>query len=302
VKPLDEAGEHSVSFLFNPRYQSRAMESRAGVILVDGKGALGERPQILMDNPHWGYAQAVRLLHPEPEPEWTDAPIHPTAVLGQGTRVGPGSTIGARSVLGAGVRIHPGVHIAEDCVLGDACECFPGVVLYRGTRLGARVRLHANCVLGSDGFGYAPFQGRNEKIPQVGWVEVGDDVEIGAGTTVDRGVLGATRIGRGSKLDNLVQVAHNVVIGEHCMLASQTGISGSTTFGDHVTTGGKAGFAGHIHIGSRSIVAGNSMVAKDLPEDSFVSGYLARPHRQWMETQAALNRLPAILKDLRKRA
>jgi UDP-3-O-[3-hydroxymyristoyl] glucosamine N-acyltransferase len=302
VKPLGEAGEDALSFLANPRYLAQAMDSKAGVILVDPKVDLGERPQIVMDNPYWGFAQAIGWLHPEPEAEWCDRPVHPTAVLGEGTRVGPGATIGARTVLGRDNRIHPGVHLAEDCVLGDGCELFPGVVLYRGTRLGSRVRIHGNTVLGSDGFGYVPVAGRHEKIPQVGWVEVGDDVEIGACTTVDRGVLGPTRILQGTKIDNAAQIAHNVVIGEHCIIVSQAGISGSTTFGDHCTVGGKAGFAGHLHIGSRSIVAANSMVAKDLPEGSFVSGYLARPHRQWMETQAALNRLPAILKDLRRKA
>jgi len=133
-------------------------------------------------------------------------------------------------------------------------------------------------------------------------VEVGDDVEIGACTTVDRGVLGPTRIQAGTKVDNLCQIAHNVQIGEHCLIVSQTGISGSTSLGDHVTLAGKVGTAGHIHIGSRTTVSGNSMVAKDVPEGSFISGYLARPHRQWMECQAALNRLPGVLKALRLQA
>jgi UDP-3-O-[3-hydroxymyristoyl] glucosamine N-acyltransferase len=194
------------------------------------------------------------------------------------------------------------VHIAEDCVLGDGCELFPGVVLYRRTLLGQRVRIHGNSVLGSDGFGYVPVDGRHLKIPQSGWVEVGDDVEIGACTTVDRGVLGPTRIQAGTKVDNLCQIAHNVQIGEHCLIVSQTGISGSTSLGDHVTLAGKVGTAGHIHIGSRTTVSGNSMVAKDVPEGSFISGYLARPHRQWMECQAALNRLPGVLKALRLQA
>jgi UDP-3-O-[3-hydroxymyristoyl] glucosamine N-acyltransferase len=204
-------------------------------------------------------------------------------------------------VIGAGSVIHPGVHIAEDCVLGEGCELFPGVVLYRRTRLGLRVRLHGNAVLGSDGYGYVLVDGRHEKIPQAGWVEVGDDVEIGACTTVDRGVLGATRIQAGTKIDNQCQIAHNVQIGQHCLIVSQTGISGSTSLGDYVTLAGKVGTAGHIHIGSRSVAAGNSMLGKDVPEGSFVSGYLARPHRQWLECQAALNRLPAILKELRQK-
>lgn len=302
VRPLDEAGEGDLSFLANPKYVAKAQESNAGLILSDAKADLGERPRLVVANPYAAFARVLGWLHPEPEPEWSDRNIHPTAVLGEGTRVAPTATIGARTVLGRDCRIHPGVHIAEDCVLGDGCVLFPGVVVYHGTRIGHRARIHANTVLGSDGFGFAPDGGINVKVPQVGWVELGDDVEIGACSTVDRGALGPTRLGTGVKVDNQVQVAHNVQVGDHSMLASQTGISGSTTFGHHCITGGKAGFAGHIHIGARSIVAGNSMVAKDLPEGSFVSGYLARPHRQWMETQAALNRLPQILKDLRKRS
>jgi UDP-3-O-[3-hydroxymyristoyl] glucosamine N-acyltransferase len=300
VRPLEEAGAASLSFLANPKYRAKALESPAGVILVDPKSDLGDRPQLVMPNPYWGFAQAIGWLHPELEPAWSGEAVHPSAVIGAGCRIAPGSTVGARSVLGARTRIHPGVHIAEDCVLGDDCELYPGVVLYRRTRLGRGVRIHGNSVLGSDGYGYVVVDGAHRKIPQAGWVEVGDEVEIGACTTVDRGVLGPTRIASGTKVDNLCQIAHNVQIGEHCLIVSQTGISGSTTLGHHVTMAGKVGTAGHIHIGSGSVIAGNSMVAKDVPDGSFMSGYLARPHRQWMECQAALNRLPAVLKALRR--
>ena len=301
VMPLDEAEPDAVSFLANTKYHALALQSAAGLILADPRTDLGDHPRLVMDNPYWGFAQAVGLLHPEPEPVWSEAPIDPSARLGEGCRVGPGVSIGARTVLGAGCVLHPGVRIAEDCVLADGCELFSGVVLYRRTHLGNRVRIHANSVLGSDGFGYVMVNGRHEKVPQVGFVEVGDDVEIGACVTIDRGALGPTRVRKGTKIDNLCQIAHNVQVGEHCLIVSQTGISGSTTLGDYVTMAGKVGTAGHIHIGSRSIVSGNSMVAKDLPEGSFVSGYLARPHRQWMEAQAALNRLPALLKRLAKK-
>jgi UDP-3-O-[3-hydroxymyristoyl] glucosamine N-acyltransferase len=216
-------------------------------------------------------------------------------------RIAPGVTLGARTVIGADCTLHPGVHVGDDCRLGDGCELFSGVVLYRKTTLGARVRIHANAVLGSDGYGYELVDGRHEKVPQAGWVEVGDDVEIGACTTVDRGALGPTRIGSGSKVDNLVQLAHNVQVGRHCLVISQSGISGSTTLGDYVTLAGKVGVVGHIHIGSRSIVGGNSVVAKSLPEGSFVTGYPARPHKDWMESQAALNRLPKLLRKLAKK-
>lgn len=298
VLPLDEAGPTSVSFLANPKYLPKAKASRAGLILADPKTDLQGQPLLVLTNPYWGFAQATGLLHPEPEPAWSDGPIHPSAKVSADARLAPGVTLGARTVVGPRCVLHPGVHIGEDCHLGADCELFSGVVLYRKTRVGNRVRIHANTVLGSDGYGYVLVEGRHQKVPQVGWVEVGDDVEIGACTTVDRGALGATRIGAGTKVDNLVQLAHNVQIGQHCLIISQTGISGSTSLGDYVTLAGKVGVVGHIHIGSHSIVGGNSVVAKNVPEGSFVTGFLARPHRDWMESQAALNRLPKLMRKL----
>ncbi|HJV22499.1 MAG TPA: UDP-3-O-(3-hydroxymyristoyl)glucosamine N-acyltransferase [Holophagaceae bacterium] len=299
VRPLEEAGLGAVSFLANPRYAAKARESGAGLILVDPKSDLGERPCCVVENPYWAFAQAIGILHPEPVPEWGETPIHPTARIHGSVKLGPGVTIGARAEIGHGCVLHPGVHIGEDCVLGEGCELFSGVVLYRKTRLGRGVRIHANTVLGSDGYGYVLVEGRHAKVPQVGWVEVGDEAELGACVTVDRGVLGATRIGAGTKVDNQVQVGHNVQVGEHCLLVSQTGISGSTKLGDYVTLAGKVGVVGHIEIGSRSIVGGNSVVAKSLPEGSFVTGFPARPHKEWVETQAALNRLPKLMKKLK---
>ena len=300
VKPLEEATTGSVSFLANPKYAAKAKVSIAGLILVDASMDLGDRPVLRVPHPYWAFAQAIGWLYPEPPPEWGGAPIHPSAVLAEGCRIAPGATLGARTMLGKGCVLHAGVHIGDDCVLGDGCELFSGVVLYRRTRLGQRVAIHANSVVGSDGFGYAMVEGRHLKVPQVGWVEIGDDVEIGACVCIDRGVLGPTRIGAGTKIDNQVQVAHNVQVGSHCLLVAQSGISGSTKLGDHVTLAGKVGVVGHIEIGSRSVVGGNSVVAKSLPEDSFVTGFPARPHREWAEAQAALNWLPRLLKQLRK--
>jgi UDP-3-O-[3-hydroxymyristoyl] glucosamine N-acyltransferase len=300
VRPLEEAGAASVSFLANSKYAAKAKASAAGLILADEAVDLGVRPLLRVKHPYWAFAQAIGWLHPEPAPEWSESPVHPTATLGEGCRVAPGATVGARTVLGKGCVLHPGVHVGDDCVLGEGCELFPGAVLYRRTQLGSRVTVHANSVVGSDGYGYVLVEGRHAKIPQVGWVEAGDDVEIGACVCIDRGVLGPTRIGAGTKIDNQVQVGHNVQVGQHCLLVSQSGISGSTRLGDHVTLAGKVGVVGHIEIGSRSVVGGNSVVAKSLPEGSFVTGYPARPHREWAEAQAALNRLPRFLKQLRK--
>ncbi|HEX4845390.1 MAG TPA: UDP-3-O-(3-hydroxymyristoyl)glucosamine N-acyltransferase [Geothrix sp.] len=301
VKPLEEAGAGSVSFLANPKYAAKAKESPAGLILADPAADLGDRPVLRVKHPYWAFAQAIGWLHPEPAPEWGGVPVHPTALIGDGCRLAPSATVGARTVLGKGCVLHPGAHVGDDCVLGEGCELFPGAVLYRRTRLGNRVAVHANSVVGSDGYGYVLVAGRHEKIPQVGWVEVGDDVEIGACVCIDRGVLGPTRIGTGTKIDNQVQVAHNVQVGSHCLLVAQSGVSGSTKLGDYVTLAGKVGVIGHIEIGSRSVVGGNSVVAKSLPEGSFVTGFPARPHREWTEAQAALNRLPRLMKQLRSK-
>jgi len=300
VLPLDLAKASSVSFLSNPKYAAKALESAAGLILAAPDANLTDKAVLEVKDPYWAFAQCTNRLHPEPIPEFSFAAIHFTAKIGLDCLISPSATIGARTVIGERVVIHPGAHLAEDCVIGDDCEFFPGVTLYRKTKIGNRVRIHANSVLGADGYGYALHEGRHEKVPQVGWVEVGDDVEIGACTTIDRGALGPTRIGTGTKIDNLCQIAHNVQIGSHCLIVSQTGVSGSTTLGDYVTLAGKVGVAGHIHIGSRSIISGNSMVAKDVPEGSHLSGYLARPHREWMESQAAVNRLPGMLKKLKR--
>ncbi len=301
VRPLDEAHGASLSFLANKKYVAQAKASPAGLILADPQADLGDQPVLIVENPYWCFARAIEILHPEPEPAWTEHPLHPTARIPGSCRLAPGVTIGAETRLGEGCVIHPGVHIGDDCELGDGCELFPGVVLYRRTRLGRNVRIHANSVLGSDGYGYVMVNGRHEKVPQVGWVEVGDEVEIGACVTVDRGVLGPTRIGAGTKVDNQVQVAHNVQVGTHCLLVSQSGISGSTKIGNYVTLAGKVGVVGHIEIGDKSVVGGNSVVAKSLPPGSFVTGFPARPHKEWVEVQASVNRLPKILKELRRK-
>ncbi|MCL1908444.1 MAG: UDP-3-O-(3-hydroxymyristoyl)glucosamine N-acyltransferase [Holophagaceae bacterium] len=299
VLPLDEAGPSSISFLTNPKYADRAARSNAGLILASPNNGLECKPVLEVPDPYWAASRCTARLYSEPAVEFSEQSIHPTAKIGAKCIISPRATIGARSVIGNRAVIHPGVHIAEDCYIGDDCEFFPGATLYCRTRIGNRVRVHANSVIGSDGFGYAFHDGIHDKVPQIGWVEVGDDVEIGACSTIDRGALGPTRIGSGTKIDNLCQIAHNVQLGNHCLIVSQTGISGSTTLGSYVTMAGKVGTAGHINIGSRSIISGNSMVAKDVPEGSHLSGYLARPHREWMESQAAVNRLPKILKKIK---
>ena len=212
-----------------------------------------------------------------------------------------GSRVGERCRIGARAQIHAGVVVGDHCTIGADAILYPNVTLYPRTVLGERVIVHSGAVLGSDGFGFARDGEAHRKIPQVGWVEVEDDVEIGANTTIDRGTFGATRIGRGTKIDNLVQVAHNVQVGEHCLLVAQSGLAGSTRLGRAVTIAGQSGAAGHLSLGDGVKVGAKSAVLEDLPPGAFVIGHPAVDHRQWKRMQAALRRLPELLRRLRER-
>ncbi len=304
VATLQEAGAGAISFLANPRYRRHLPGTRAAAVVLDAS-TVDDCPTnaLIAANPYATYARIAQVLYAEAagpsgrHPSAViaaDAAVDPTAWIGPNAYVGAGATIGAR------VQIGPNSVVLDRVVIGADTRLVAQVTLCAGVRLGERCLMHPGVVIGADGFGHAPDQGGYVKIPQVGAVLVGDDVEIGANSTIDRAAIGDTVIERGVKIDNQVQVGHNVKVGQHCLLVSQTGISGSTQLGDFVTLAGKVGVVGHIEIGSRSVVGGNSVVAKSLPEGSFVTGYPARPHRQWTEAQAALNRRPAFMKQLRK--
>lgn len=296
VQALDDAQSSAISFFANPRYREAALASKAGMILCGLDDDLGDQPQLKVKNPYLVFAQCIASLHPEAESDWrsvssSSSAVDQTAEIAPGVRLAPGISIGQRVRIASGCVIYPGVHIGDDCIIGPETILYSGVVLYRRTQVGARVRIHANTVVGSDGYGYVLHEGRHHKIPQVGFVILGDDVELGSGVTIDRGVLGATMIGDGTKIDNQVQIGHNVQVGKHCLLVSQTGISGSTTLEDYVTLAGKVGVVGHITIGEKSIVGGNSVVTKNIPAGSFVTGYPAQPHQDWLAEQVLLRRL-----------
>jgi len=301
IRPLDLAGPEHLSFLHNPKYLAQAAESRAGVILVHGADQLPGRDLLVIDQPYLAVAKALEIFHPQPQAE---PGVHPRAVvaddleLGEGASVGPlvavgrGVSIGDRTVIGAGCVVGNGVKIGEDCVL------HPRAVVEDGCCLGDRCILQSGVVIGSDGYGFATVDGVHHKIPQVGIVVLEDDVEIQANTTIDRATRGATRIGRGTKIDNLVQLAHNVEIGEHCLLVSQVGISGSTKIGNHSIFAGQAGAAGHLDIGDRAMVGARAAVMKSVPDDSVLAGFPARPQREWMKAQAALARIDGLRKKV----
>ncbi len=307
VRPLDTARAEHLSFLHNPKYVDEAKASEAGAILVADSEVLPGRNLLVCPEPYLALASALEIFYPA---ERTEPGVHPSAVVaagvsvGEGASVGPlasvaeGTTIGDRTVVSAGCVLGRGVEIGADCIL------HPRVVVEDRCRIGDRCVVHSGTVIGSDGFGFATVDGTHHKVPQVGIVVLEDDVELGANVCVDRAALGETRLGRGTKVDNLVQIAHNVVIGEHCLLVAQSGISGSTRIGHHTVFAGQTGCSGHLKIGSGVVLAARAAVFKDVPDGVTVAGSPARPHRDWLKANANLQRLDGLrekVKQLEKR-
>ncbi|HZU35303.1 MAG TPA: UDP-3-O-(3-hydroxymyristoyl)glucosamine N-acyltransferase [Gemmataceae bacterium] len=240
---------------------------------------------------------------------WTEAPVHgidprasvhPTAQIGPDASVHAFAVVGEGTVIGARCRLHSGAIVGDRCRLGDDVVLHANAVLYDGTILGNRVIIHGNAVLGADGFGYRAQQGRHVKVPQLGHVEVGDDVEIGACTTIDRGTFQATRIGEGTKIDNLVQIGHNCRIGAHNLIVSQAGIAGSSSTGDHVIIAGQVGIVDHVHIGAQSVIGAQAGVTNDVPTGQHMLGSPATPLREQRRILMSLEKLPEIRRDLRR--
>lgn len=305
IAPLDRAGPAELGFVAHARYAPEAAHSRAGAfLLIPAVTHLvpTDRPRIMVADVHRCLPQLLTLFHP---PAVRETGIHPTAVLGKGVQLGNDASIGAYAVVESGCRLGDRVTIAAHCVLGRDCQVgddvylHPHVTLYHGTVLGARCSLHSGVRIGVDGFGYTPGPSGLQKIPQVGIVRIGADVEIGANTTIDRGSVGDTEIGAGCKIDNLVHIGHNVRIGDHSIIVAQVGIAGSARIGRGVTLAGQAGINGHITIGDGATIAAQAGVFGNVPSGAIYSGYPARPHKEALRAQAALFRLPRLLKRLR---
>lgn len=299
---LESAGPDELSFFTHPRYEAAARASRAAAILLRRGLDLPGRDLLWVDHPALALARLLELFHPRHRP----APgVHATAVLATDAEVARSAHVGAYVVVGAGSRVgagsvlHPHVVVGERCRIGEGAVLHPHVVLYDGVEIGAGVVVHAGSVLGSDGFGYASVAGVHHKIPQVGNVQVGQDVEIGALVAIDRALLGSTSIGDGSKIDNLVQVGHNVEVGRACVLCGQAGIAGSARLGNGVVLAGQAGVSGHLTVGDGVQVAAKSAVLGEVAPGRVVAGIPAVEIATWRRSQATWRRLGGLLRRLR---
>ena len=304
IGSLEDSSPDQLSFLVDSRYEHLLAQCRAGALIVPPAFRELHFNLLITDNPYLALAKAAQLFAAGS----SEAPgIHPATFLGEnirlgeGVSVGPFAHIGDNCVIGSGTTIGPGSYIGKKVVIGDNCLIHPRVSILAGCLIGDRVIVHTGAVLGADGFGYAQDErGRHIKIPQTGIVQVDDDVEIGANAAIDRATFGRTWIKRGTKIDNLVMIAHNVVVGEDCVIVSQVGISGSTRLGDHVVLGGQVGITGHLEIGDRVKIAAKSGIHRSIEPDQVVMGIPGVLQSDWFKNYANIQRLPRLKAELKR--
>jgi UDP-3-O-[3-hydroxymyristoyl] glucosamine N-acyltransferase len=303
VAPLDTAEVGDITFLANPKYQAMAGSTRASAVIaretIDGVGAAF----LLVADPYYAFAQVLSRFHPprrDPPGQDPRTAIAPDVVLGLGVSIGPFVTVASGAKIGDNVCLGAGVFVGEGSEIGEGTRLYPNVTIREGVRIGKRVIIHSGSVIGGDGFGFAPHAGSYFKVPQVGGVIIEDDVELGSNVTVDRATLGNTIIGRGTKVDNLVQIAHNVVIGPDTIIVAQVGISGSVQIGRHVTLAGQVGVTGHLKIGDDVVVGTKSGVTRDIPAGSRVTGFPTLPHQEWLKATVAWEALPEMRREIRR--
>lgn len=297
----DQAKPGDLTFAESEEFFARAETSAATAIIADNRFSSTKKILIRVPNARIAFAKALALFFSEPV---KPAGIHPLSVVAASAQVdptahiGPHCTVGERVKIGARCVLQAGNFIGDDSTLGDETNLFPNVTIYPRTEIGKRVRIHAGTTIGSDGYGYVLDGAFHRKVPQIGNVIIRDDVEIGANVTIDRGALGPTIIGKGTKIDNLVQIAHNVEIGEHCLIIAQVGIAGSSKLGNYVVLAGQVGIGGHLKIGHQATIGAQSGVMTDVPEKATWLGAPAQPDRQFKRQIIAIQRLPDLLKRI----
>jgi UDP-3-O-[3-hydroxymyristoyl] glucosamine N-acyltransferase len=297
LSSLHDATPSALAFIANDRAANIPGGIRAGALLVHRHFPDLAIPQLVVPNPLLAFAQVAQTFFVRPTvPRGIAVEVsRGTGVLiGDDPSIWPFVTLGDRVTIGARVTLYPGVFIGADSTVGDDTVLYPNVVVREGCSIGARVIVHSGSVIGADGFGYVQHEGRHHKIPQLGGVTIEDDVELGANVTIDRATLGRTVIKQGTKIDNLVQIAHNVTVGEHGIIVAQVGVAGSTTIGHHVMIGGQAGLADHLEIGDQAMIAARAGVNRSVQANQIVSGAPVMPHDTWMKAQAVIPRLPEL--------
>ena len=303
IATLESAGEHDLSWIGHPKYLPQLAKTRAAAVLAPTEAPVPPAvAHLVVPDPDVALNEILGWI--SPPPEQVPVGVHPSAVIDTsaevvGAAIGPQVVVGAGSRIGPGTQLHAGVKVGAGVAIGPDCVLWQNVVVRERCRLGARVIIHANATVGADGFGYLQRDGRHLKVPQVGIVEIEDDVEIGANACIDRAKSGVTRIGRGTKIDNLVQIGHNNQIGEHCIIIAQTGVSGSCRIGAGVMIGGQVGMADHVTIGDGANVISQSGLERDIPPGAVVRGSPARDNRTELRQQIAITKLPELLERVR---
>ena len=304
VSGIREAQPGDITFLANPRYAVHLSTTQAAAVIVSRNMRSNEKTLIRTDDPYLAFVKVMKLLNGDDAP--ARAGVHPSAVMGEGVKLGRGAYVGPCCVvedlaeIGDGTQLVAQVYVGRKTTIGKDCLIYPNVTIREKIRIGSRVIIHSGTVVGGDGFGFAPVKGVHHKVPQIGKVVINDDVEIGSNVTIDRATIGETVIGKGTKIDNLVQIAHNVVIGENSIIVAQCGISGSARIGNNVTLAGQSGVVGHVTVGDNTTVAARGGVISDVSPGSVVSGFPAKPHMEEKRILACLTRLPKLFQRVLK--
>lgn len=302
--PIESAGPGDISFLANKLYKKFLETTNAGAVVIDNDTACSLKSILRHPQPYLAFSQIIDILYPAGDKQ--SSGVHPSAVVDKSANLSPTASIGpfchieANAKIGDGCCLVSSIYVGKNVAIDDNCLIYPGVMIMNDSQIGKNVIIHSSTVVGSDGFGFIPTPQGIKKIQQIGWVEIGNDVEIGSNVSIDRGALGPTRIGDGTKIDNLVQIAHNVQTGKNCLIVSQVGISGSTKLGNNVVLAGQVGLVGHIEIGDGSMVGAQSGVAKSIPPGKKYFGYPAKEIMETKRIEASLSRLPELLKRVRE--